>query len=213
LNISLELNIKKMSEASNNTQAVFMEITTKKIEVQDKKIDAMQETIKDFPDNTELIQSLISNVNGLQDTIKKNNLPLEKMQQFTAKLDNGIRILRHPVETKVIHHHHIPKLIWVTVGLFIALSLVCAGWYVTGNKLDSYIANDTKYRYLRINTAEKGLHHYLDRVDSLGQSNINLRETVLKTEEKNREDFERLQKAERLKAEVRELENKVKKNK
>jgi hypothetical protein len=133
------------------------------------------------------------------------------MQEFTTMLDTGIRILKYPVETKTLHHHHIPKLAWIVASLFIVLAVVCAGWYMTDNKLESFITNDTKYRYLRINTSQKGLQRFLDRIDSLQQSNIDLRKFVLQTEEKNRLDLEMLQKAERSKTEAKELENKARK--
>jgi hypothetical protein len=202
-----------MNEASNNTQAAFMEVIAKKIKGQDNKITALQESIKNLPDNTAPLEQLIATIAALNDNINKNRFPFDKMQEFILRLDAGIRILSHPVETKVIHHHHITKLIWITAGLFIILSLVCSGWYITGRKLDSYITNDTKYRYLRINTAEKGLQQYLDRIDSLEQSNIDLREIVLQTEEKNLKNLEQLQKAERLKGNAKELENKARKKK
>ena len=105
-----------------------------------------------------------------------------------------------------VHHHHIHKLIWITSGLFLAYSLVCSGWYNTGNKLDDYVANDTKYRYLRLDTAQKGLQLHLDHVDSLYNTQSDMRKTVLETQEEYLQNFERLSKAERLKAEAKDLE-------
>jgi hypothetical protein len=135
-----------MSEPSNNAQAAFMEVIAKKIEGQDNKINTLQESIKNLPDNIAPLEQLIATIAALNDNINKYRFPSDKMQEFILKLDAGIRILSHPVETKVIHCHHIPKSIWIIAMLFITLSLVCSGWYITNNKLDNYIANDTKYR-------------------------------------------------------------------
>jgi hypothetical protein len=98
-----------------------------------------------------------------------------------------------------MHHHHIPKLIWISAGLFIALCLVCT-------KLDGFIANDTKYRHLRLDTAHKSLQLYLDQLDSVYKAHPDFREKVLEREEEYRLNFERLRKAERLKKEAKNLE-------
>ena len=199
-----------MIEQTKGTEAVFMEITSQKINGQDKRIAVLEERIKSIPDNTELIKKMVTNIEMLRNEAKANYLPAEKVQDFSARLDVAIGFLKAPVENKVVHEHHIPKLIWITAGLFVAFCLVCSGWYVTSSKLDSYIANDTKYRWLRLDTANRGLQSYLDGVDSLYNVWPDMRKNVLEMEEKNQLNFERLQKAERLKGEARELENKAK---
>ena len=51
-----------MNDQTNNTNAAFMEVTSKKIEVQDKKMLAIEEKIKKIPDNAESIRHLITKV-------------------------------------------------------------------------------------------------------------------------------------------------------
>lgn len=130
----------------------------------------------------------------------------EKLVHFSNRLELAANTLKQPAINKVIHHHYIPKLIWISVGLFIALCLVCSGWYVTSTKLNSFIASDTKYRLLRLDTVHKSLQLYLDHLDSLYKIQPDMREKVLETEEEYRLNFERLQKAERLKTEAKNLE-------
>ncbi len=126
-------------------------------------------------------------------------------------MDTSISVYKELVKNKIVHHHHVPKVIWITAGLFVAFALVCAGWYSTSNKLDGYIANDTKYRQLRLDTANRSLQSYLDLTDSLYNLDPDVRNIVIKAEERNRKNFERLQKAEHLKAEAKELEKEVRK--
>ena len=85
-----------------------------------------------------------------------------EVEELTACLHTSILVYNELVKNKILHHHHVPKLICITAGLSIVVTLVCAGWYSTSNKLDEYIANDTKYRQLRLDTAYKGLQSYLD---------------------------------------------------
>ena len=200
-----------MMEEENKTGAAFMEVTSRKVDLQDKKIASLEEKIKNIPDNTELIQKLISTVEGLRDGITKSSFSLEKIQHLSATLNGWIFLLKQPVKKEILHHHHVPKIILISAGLFIALALVCSGWYLTAGKLDGYKANDTKYRQLRLDKSLKSLQHYLDRVDSMYNVRPDMRKIVLETEEKNRENSERLEKAERLKEEAGDLERAAKK--
>ena len=195
-----------MNEYNNSTSAAFMEVTSRKVEGQDKKIAAIEEKIKDIPANTELLHKLLSSVDGLRSDIKDVSLMPDKLLQFSNRLESTTDLLKQPPANKVVHHHHIPKLIWISVGLFIALCLVCSGWYITSTKLEGFVASDTKYRQLRLDTAHKSLQLYLDHLDSLYMAHPDLREKVLKTEEEYRLNFERLQKAERLKTEAKNIE-------
>ncbi len=83
---------------------------------------------------------------------------------------------------------------------------------MTESKLDRYIANDTKYRQLRLDTSIRSLQHYLDRIDSMYDARPDMRRDVLETEERNRENFKRLEKAEQLKKR-REIWKEPQKNK
>ncbi len=201
-----------MNEQNNNTSAAFMEVTTRKVEGQDKKIAAIEEKIKDIPANTELLQKVLNSVDRLRSDIKEASLMPDKLGQFSNRLELATDLLKQPPINKVVHHHHISKLIWISVGLFIALCLVCSGWYITSTKLDGFVASDTKYRHLRLDTAHKGLQLYLDHLDSAYKAHPDFREKVLKTEEEYRLNFERLQKAERLKTEAKILEKAAGKN-
>jgi hypothetical protein len=48
-----------------------------------------------------------------------------------------------------------PELRLISVGSFNVLCLVCSGWHVTVSILTNFIANDTKYLQLRLDTAPK----------------------------------------------------------
>jgi predicted RND superfamily exporter protein len=116
---------------------------------------------------------------------------------------------KNALETKVIHHHHISKGIWAAIILFILLSLESAGWLNTVNKLDKYSENDTKYRFMRLDTTAKKLQIYLDSTDARYKSDPNLLNIVVELEDQFQKNMERLEKAEKLKHEAKDLENKV----
>ena len=58
-----------MNEQSNNTNAAFMEITSKKPETQDKKILAVEEKIKKMSSDSDNTEQLISKIEALHKDI------------------------------------------------------------------------------------------------------------------------------------------------
>jgi hypothetical protein len=199
-----------MNEQSNNTNAAFMEITSQKLDTQDKKIHAVEEKIKNISTDSDLTRDLLSKMEELRKEVSVS-LPVDKLTDFGKKLDNCIYLLAFPKESKVQHHHHVPKIIWIAAGLFIVMTLVCAGWFNTHSKLDEYIVNDSKYRYLKLDTANKKLQLYMSIVDSPCNTDNQFRFKIVTAEKLNRQNFERLQKAYQLKSEAQKLENEVEK--
>jgi hypothetical protein len=97
----------------------------------------------------------------------------------------------------------------VAIILFILLSLESAGWLNTVYKLDQYSENDTKYRFMRLDTTAKNLQIYLDSTDARYKSDPNMHNMVIELEDQYQKNMERLEKAEHLKQEAKNLENKV----
>jgi len=199
-----------MEQNFDNTKDAFMEVAYKKIEQQDKKMAAWEEQLKDLAGNKILLRQLITATESLKEEVIKSQLPFETLQELSKKLNiNNILLKLGP--QKVQHHHHVPKVIWIAAGLFLGFAMVCSGWYMTHQKLDQFIMNDTKYRYLKLDTGQRSLRMILDRVDKVYDSSTDMRKDVLDKEEVNRKNFEKLQKAEQLKEEAKALEKSIKK--
>ncbi len=197
-----------MDNLTNEASDVFMEVAVKKMELQDKKLSELEERLTNGADHTKDIQQLIASVEGLKTTFNPGQLS-NKVQELSTRLTLAIGILQKPVGNKVNHHHHIPKLIWITAGLFILLSLVCSGWYMTSEKLNGFVANDTKFRKLKLDSANKRLQIDLYQVDSLYRVNPDIREIVIRTEEENKRNLEMLQRARNMENEASELKRKA----
>lgn len=198
-----------MEQNFDNTKDAFMEVAYKKIEQQDKKMAAWEEQLKDLAGNKLLLRQLITATESLKEDIAKNSLPVETLEDLSGKLNiNNVLLKLGP--QKVQHHHHVPKLIWIAAGLFVGFAMVCSGWFMTHQKLKQFVMNDTKYRYLKLDTGQRALMIILDRIDSIYDSSIDMRKDVLDKEKNNQINFKRLQRAERLKAEAENLEQSVK---
>ena len=198
-----------MEQNSDNTKDAFMDVAYKKLEQQDKKMAAWEEQLNDLAGNKLLLRQLITVTELLKEEVIKSQLPIESLQELSKKLSiNNVLLKLGP--QKMQHHHHVPKLIWIAAGLFLGFAVVCSGWYMTHQKLDQFIMNDTKYRFLKLDTGQRSLMMILDRVDKVYDSSIDMRKDVLDKEETNRKNFEKMEKAERLKAEAKNLERSVK---
>lgn len=197
-----------MDNLTDAASDAFMEVAIKKMESQDKKLADLEEKLLNGSDYTAQLKHLIASVQELKAIFNEEELP-GKIQELSVRLTVTLAILQKPLENKVTHHHHVPKVIWVTAGLFLLFTLVCSGWYMTAEKLDSFIANDTKYRQLKLDTANYRLQQYLYYLDSLYQINPRIREIVTRTEEQNQRNIELLEKARNLDRKAGEMKKKV----
>lgn len=188
---------------------ILLKTIVEKSNTQEKKIAEMQGTLKNVPGHAEEIQHIKKEMGELKTTVKNISFPTEAMQDLSNRLTESTRLLRQPVINKVLHHHYVPKIIWIAAGLFIALSLACLGWYMTADKLSEFKANDTKYRYLKLNN-NQSLRQLLYITDSLYRVDRNLRESVRQREETIREQFELQQRIVEKEKEVSRLKEKMK---
>lgn len=198
-----------MNSESGNSSNAFVEVAINKMEKQDKKIQEIETLLqKQIAHNAE-IKQLVNAIESLQEQLQQESIAEHKVSALNQQMDKLISKLNTAPIHEVVHHHHIPKIIWVIILLAVILCIVCAGWFYTGQKLDGFIANDTKYRALKLDTAIHPLQKYLDRLDSVYTVNPDLRENVLQKEQEYLDNFYRVQKALRLKEEARRLEKEV----
>jgi hypothetical protein len=162
-----------MSQEKQESDEVLIDTIVSKLEKQDERILSqesetvvLKEGIKQIPDYSKEIQEVKSSLKDYILTLKQLKFPTEKMDGLSKKLTEGVTLLRQPVETKVLHHHYIPQIIWIAAGLFLSLCLVCSGWFITASRLSEYQANDVKYRKIKLEVDSAGLL-YLRHLDSL----------------------------------------------
>ena len=198
-----------MKEELTPVNEAFMDVTVKKLEEQDRKINDLAEELNNALRSSDGAEMVKQGLDELLIEIKKIKFPAKEMQDLFQQLKITSRVLEQPTERKVLHHHHVSKGIWAAIAIFLILCLAASGWYMTADKLSMYTASDTKYRYLKLDTASRSLQKYLDQVDSLYKSNSNLRQTVLETEELSRKHMEMLQKANQMEHDANDLKRKV----
>jgi hypothetical protein len=82
------------------------------------------------------------------------------------------------------------------------------GWYRAEDSLALYRANDTKYRYLKLNGGQS-LYKALVSLDSLYIKDEKMRDWVIAREERNEKAFQLTQRAIQMEKEAKELKQKV----
>jgi hypothetical protein len=187
---------------------ILLDSVIDKVDAHDKKIGELHQKIEQTPNYRETFVRTEDAINELRSEVRKISFPENELREFSGRLIVGINLLKQPVEQKVIHHHHFHKIIWISVGLFLVLCLVLTGWYNTYDKLQLYKANDTKYRYLKLE-ADGGLLKWMKVVDSLYLVDKKMRDNVIDREEQNERDFEMMQKAKQMEEDARELKKKA----
>ena len=198
-----------MDKQTNDIGKPFMEVVTNKLERQDEKIAGLEERIKNIPDYFEDFKQIKKEFTELKAMVGNISFPVNEMHELSANLHTSVKLLKQPVQEKVLHHHYIPKLLWITIGLFLLACLFFVLWLSAGENLDQYKSNDTKYRYLKLQE-NQNLKELLDNTDSIYLITPGLRDSVEQRERQNRHNLEMLQEAMKKEQEAKELREKVK---
>jgi hypothetical protein len=162
------MNVEKQapSEIMMDTVVEKVENQQQRIQTQEEKLALVEKKVNTIPDHSKDIGEMKTSFRDLLAVSKGQNALMVKLDVFFSNLKTATDILEHPVESKVQHHHHIPKIIWIAAGLFLVLCLVCTGWYMTARDSGQYQANDIKYRQLKLD-AGPAFHQYLVQLDSI----------------------------------------------
>ncbi len=180
------------------------------IENLNQKIDHLVSDKNNRPnENEDFSKEIKSGFARILESISKSSFSLDRLQKLSEISERNNQLQKTVQETKLIHHHHISKGIWAAAILLALLSLESAGWLNTINKLDQYSENDTKYRFMKLDTSAKNLQIYLDSADARYKSDPTMHNIVVELEDQYQKNMERLEKAENLKQEAKDLENKV----
>jgi len=162
-----------MSEEKQHPSAALLDTMIDKMQKQDQRLKAQEEKsnqlengMKIIPQHSKDIAEIKKDTEDIKSIGKEQNTIMERLQTFFTALEITTHLLHHPVPSKVEHHHHLPKLTWIAAGMFLALCLVCSGWYITARTSEQYQANDIKYRRLKL-TADSASRRYLYKLDSL----------------------------------------------
>lgn len=197
-----------MDKQANDIGKPFMEVVTNKLEKQDERIAGLDERMKHLPDYSENFDQLRKEFIELKAIVKNISFPAKEMQELSANLHTGVKLLKQPVKDKVLHHHYIPKLIWISIVLLLLTCLFFMLWISADENLDQYKSNDTKYRYLKLQE-NQNLRELLYTTDSIYLIIPGLRDSVEQKERQNMRNLEILQEAIKKEQEAKELREKV----
>ena len=196
-----------MTEQNSEMSTPFTEVVTNKIKKQDEKIANIEEKLNSMPDTAQEITEFKKQLTEVKVAITAIKFPTRQMEELSGNLVTSVTLLKQPVENKVVHHHHVHKIMIISAALFVLLGLALCGWYNTGQKLDQYQANDFKYRYLKLSN-NHALHQLLVITDSLYQTNPEFGKAVLYGEDSIRNLIQQIVNAKE--QEVSDLKRKMK---
>lgn len=121
-------------------------------------------------------------------------VPIEQLEDFGARIDSHSELLKKPLIQKVVHEHHVPKLLYATVALFCVCVSFGVGWFQTGQHLNQYRNNDTKWRKLLLGAKPILTEIMQDVSTNVEQNPDNVRDSVEKEETHNAQVWDLQQK-------------------
>ncbi|MDH7463527.1 hypothetical protein QEG73_19660 [Chitinophagaceae bacterium 26-R-25] len=202
-----------MEEKDKSREDAFMEAVINKMEKQDKKIAGMEEKLPDFS----AVKKQLGQLAVFLDEFNARSKDLQTLDAKSAELLGALQNTKTAMlETKakpVQHHHHFPKLLWALVGVSVVLIFAISELYMTYQKLDSYKAGDSKYRFLKLDTSAYPLQRRLYFIDSVYNSTPDFRTKVIEMEEERQLRLEQISKAILLRKEAEDLEKSARQNK
>lgn len=111
--------------------------------------------------------------------------PFKQAENLGIKIDSHSALLKMPLIQKVVHEHHVPKLLYATVALFCICICLGIGWFRTGQRLDQFRNNDTRWRKLLL-VAKPALTKIMqDIATAVDDDPVKAREAVEKEENHN----------------------------
>jgi len=179
-----------------------------KLDANERKMDELIERLKHTPDYTTALDQIENKVGAVFNAVQNFSLDKKGMEELSQKLSTNIELMKRPGRQEIVHHHHATKTIWIAAALFLTVCLEAVALYVTINNLYAYKANDTKYRYLKLQD-NSALNKLLTFTDSLYQINGTMRDSVIRREEQNQRNLEILRRAIQLEKEAKELKKKA----
>lgn len=180
----------------------------KKISGQEKQMNELKEKVTNMGNNSEILSIIKTEMEQILTAIQKQSFLEKGLRQLHLDIITNTELLKQPVKKEVIPHSYAAKAIWIAAALFLILCLMSAGWITTAGKLNMYKANDTKYRYLKLQDNET-LNTWLSLTDSLHLMDATMRNTVIAKEDENQKNLEIMQKALKMEKEAKKLKQKV----
>src|SRR5215813_8534679 len=96
-----------------NTVVTKVSQHDKKIQIQEGRLLAVEKKIEGSPDLSPAIQEIKEDVSSLAADLHNREFPTKDVQELRGQLKTVIPLLQNPAPSKVEHHHHIPKILWL----------------------------------------------------------------------------------------------------
>lgn len=142
---------------------------------------------------------------GQEALLQRITAPISQLEDLGKKIDSHAKLLKIPLTQKVVHEHHVPKLLYATVALFCICLCLGMGWFQTGQRLNQYRNNDTRWRKLLL-VAKPALTKIMQNIaTAVDDDPDKAREAVEKEENHNQQVWELQQKMVADSAEMRAL--------
>jgi hypothetical protein len=131
--------------------------------------------------------------------------PVKQIEVLGSQIEQHSELLKRPLTQKTVYLHHVSGILIATIILFCITIGLGIGWYDTGQRLNLYINNDTKWRRLLLDANPILTRIMQDVSDSVEQNHDKIRGAVKAEEDHNLQVWNLQQKMRADSAEMRSL--------
>ncbi len=171
---------------------------------------AQEKQQQSFNESQEQIRTLKQEMGtlktGQETLLQRISEPIKQLDDFSAKIDAHSELLRKPITQKVVHEHHVPKLLYATLAFFCICLSLGFGWFQTAQRSNQYRNNDTKWRKLMLGARPTLIKIMQEVSSSIDDDPDKARDSVEKIETHNQQVWELHQKMVADSAQMHELE-------
>lgn len=157
--------------------------------------EMQQQSFRESQDEINDLNKEVGTLKAEQEAIlKRMAMPLKQVEALGVKIDAHGELLKTPLLQKIIHEHHVPKLLYATIALFCICICLAVGWFQTEQGLEQYRNNDTRWRKLLL-VAKPSLTKIMYEIATAVDNDPGkVREAVEKEEKHNQQVWELHQK-------------------
>jgi hypothetical protein len=191
-------------ESNSDIQTVLIETVVKKLREQNDLLVRIQEQTSKADHLNPQLEAIRNELHQIRKGDLFSQILTQEIKAIKAPINGVLRLLDAPMEHTNTHHHHFPKLLWITIALLFLCVFLIMGWNNSSNKVDNYIVNDSKYRFLQLQEG-KNLQTKLKWVDSLYKVRPNMLDSVNSLEQDRNAKLEMIRQAIEMENQAKEM--------
>jgi hypothetical protein len=141
-----------------------LNLNDKRLDESEKQLAEIDHKLVGISDQTENLKKVAAIVERLQDSMTEIKWPVDEINQMSLRLKINNGLLANPVKRKQTVVHKLGNLLWLIIGLSVAVISLSLWLINISERMNQYKANDLLWRYIKVTAGSQNLE-YLQRLE------------------------------------------------